>query len=105
VLDNARKYAGAPEPVDIYLRSEGEWVVIAITDHGGGIPPGELDRIFEKFYRAGGADGRAPGTGLGLPIARGFLKAMGGTIRAESPAQRRGGTRFTIRLARRGGVQ
>lgn len=102
VLDNARKYARSDEPVDIYLRSEPDWVVIAITDHGAGIAPADLERIFEKFYRAGGADGRAPGTGLGLPIARGFLAAMGGTIRAESPAQRRGGTRFTIRLQRKG---
>lgn len=102
LLDNARKYARTEEPVDVFLRAEGEEVVLAVTDHGKGIPPEELNRIFDKFYRRGGKDGRAPGTGLGLAIARGFLAAMGGTISAESPAQRRGGTRFTIRLRRRG---
>lgn len=99
LLDNARKYAGNA-PVTIYARSEGKDVSIAVTDQGKGIPEGDLERIFEKFYRRAKGDGRQAGTGLGLAIARGLVTAMGGTIRAESPASRRRGTRFSIRLPR-----
>ncbi len=73
-------------------------MLISVTDLGKGIPPEDLDRVFEKFYRRGKADGRAPGTGLGLSIARGFIEAMGGTIKAESPAVRKRGTRMVIRF-------
>ena len=69
-----------------------------MTDLGKGIPAKDLERIFEKFFRRGKADGRSPGTGLGLAIAKGFVEAMGGTITAESPAQRRRGTRITLHL-------
>jgi two-component system sensor histidine kinase KdpD len=99
LLDNARKYAG-DAPVTVYARSEGNEVSIAVTDQGKGIPEGDLDRIFEKFYRRAKGDGRQAGTGLGLAIARGLVTAMGGTIKAESPALRRRGTRFIIRLPR-----
>jgi two-component system sensor histidine kinase KdpD len=75
-------------------------VAISVTDEGKGIPEGELERIFDKFYRRARGDGRPAGTGLGLAIARGLITAMGGTIRAESPAVRRRGTRFVIRLPR-----
>ena len=70
----------------------------AVTDLGKGIPPEDLDRIFEKFYRRGKPDGRAPGTGLGLSIARGFVEAMGGRIHAESPALKKRGTRIVMRF-------
>lgn len=99
LLDNARKYAG-DAPVTVYARSEGNDVSIAVTDQGKGIPEGDLERIFEKFYRRAKGDGRQAGTGLGLAIARGLVTAMGGTIKAESPALRRRGTRFIIRLPR-----
>ena len=73
-------------------------MAISVTDQGKGIPARDIDRIFEKFYRRVKGDGRAAGTGLGLSICRGFVEAMGGTIKAESPAIRKRGTRFIIRL-------
>ena len=98
LLDNARKYAASSRAVTVFARPEGEWTELSVTDNGKGIPTTDLEHIFEKFYRRGGSDGRGPGTGLGLAIARGFVSAMGGTIHAESPAFRKRGTRFTIRL-------
>ncbi|WP_027230818.1 sensor histidine kinase KdpD [Phyllobacterium sp. UNC302MFCol5.2] len=97
LLDNAAKYAG-DGPVTIYARQDDGAVAISVTDQGKGIPPKDLDKIFDKFYRRTKGDGRAPGTGLGLSIARGFVESMGGTIKAESPAVRKRGTRFIIRL-------
>ena len=97
LLDNAVKYGGE-EPINVYARRDGKDVLISVTDHGKGIPPEDLDRIFEKFYRRGKPDGRSPGTGLGLSIARGFVEAMGGRIHAESPALKKRGTRIVMRF-------
>jgi two-component system sensor histidine kinase KdpD len=97
LLDNARKFGGA-EPVTIYARAEKDAVMISVVDLGKGIAPKDRERIFEKFFRRVRSDGRAPGTGLGLAIARGFVEAMGGTIRVESPAVKRRGTRFVLRF-------
>ncbi|MGB3338495.1 MAG: ATP-binding protein, partial [Devosia sp.] len=98
LLDNASKYAGADQPVAIYAREDEGMVSIAVTDQGKGIPEADLERIFEKFYRRAKGDGRPAGTGLGLSIARGLMTAMGGSISATSPALRKRGTRFTLRL-------
>jgi two-component system sensor histidine kinase KdpD len=97
LLDNAQKYAG-DAPVTIYARTAEDGVTIAVTDQGKGIPPDDLERIFERFYRRAKGDGRQAGTGLGLAIARGLITAMGGAIRAESPSFKRRGTRFVITL-------
>jgi two-component system sensor histidine kinase KdpD len=97
LLDNAIKYGGG-ETVSVYARREGNVVLLSVTDLGRGIPPDDLDRIFEKFYRRAKSDGRAPGTGLGLSIARGFVEAMGGRIHAESPAVKKKGTRIVMRF-------
>lgn len=97
LLDNAVKYGG-DEPINVYARRDGRDVLISVTDLGKGIPPEDLDRIFEKFYRRGKPDGRSPGTGLGLSIARGFVEAMGGRIHAESPALKKRGTRIVMRF-------
>jgi two-component system, OmpR family, sensor histidine kinase KdpD len=97
LLDNAHKYAGDAGAI-IHARPEGGEVVLSVTDEGPGIKPGELERIFEKFYRGGRADGRKAGTGLGLSISRRLVEAMGGTIVAQSPAVRRRGARFVVRL-------
>lgn len=97
LLDNAAKYA-ADGPVTIDAHTEKGKLVIAIADAGPGIPADELGSVFEKFFRHGTPDGRAPGTGLGLSIAKGFVEAMGGTITAESPVARRKGTRMVLRF-------
>ncbi|WP_165223910.1 sensor histidine kinase [Affinirhizobium pseudoryzae] len=103
LLDNAVKYGGE-EAIRVFARMDGPAVIISVTDMGRGIPPEDLDRVFEKFYRRGKPDGRAPGTGLGLSIARGFVEAMGGTIHAESPALKKKGTRITMRFPASGTV-
>jgi len=96
LIDNAAKYA-AGEPVKIFARVDGGDIVLSVTDAGRGIPAKDLDAVFEKFRRGDpGRDGA--GAGLGLSIAKGFVEAMGGTIKAESPAYRRRGTRMVLRF-------
>jgi len=97
LIDNAHKYGG-PTGAIIHARREGADVVITVTDEGPGVKAADLERIFEKFYRSGRVDGRKAGTGLGLSICRGLVKAMGGTIVAQSPAVRRRGTRIIMRF-------
>jgi two-component system sensor histidine kinase KdpD len=98
LLDNANKYGGDGTSTSVFARRDGNEAVIAVTDQGKGIPEADLERIFDKFYRRGKPDGRAPGTGLGLSISRGFVEAMGGRIKAESPAARKRGTRLVMRF-------
>ncbi|HYA72507.1 MAG TPA: sensor histidine kinase KdpD [Roseiarcus sp.] len=97
LLDNAQKYGGGGR-VSIHARRDGATVLLSVTDEGPGVKPADLERIFEKFYRGGRADGRKTGTGLGLSISRGLVEAMGGRIWAESPAARRRGTRVVISM-------
>lgn len=99
LLDNARKYGGSDQPVTIFARAEEGAATISVIDQGKGIPEADLERIFDRFYRRAKGDGRPAGTGLGLSIARGLMTAMGGTIKATSPAARKRGTRFTLRLS------
>ncbi|WP_373413417.1 DUF4118 domain-containing protein [Ensifer aridi] len=97
LLDNANRFGGE-EPVSIYARKEGDEVVLSVTDLGRGIAPADLEHVFEKFFRKGKPDGRSLGTGLGLSIAKAFVEAMGGQIKAESPAVKRRGTRISMRF-------
>ena len=97
LLDNAQKYGGGGR-VTVHARRDGAMVLLSVTDEGPGVKPADLERIFEKFYRGGRADGRKTGTGLGLSISRGLIEAMGGRIWAESPAARRRGTRVVIAM-------
>jgi two-component system sensor histidine kinase KdpD len=97
LLDNAHKYAG-DTPAAIHARRDGRDVVMSVTDEGPGIKPADLERVFEKFWRGGRADGRKSGAGLGLSICRRLVEAMGGTIVAQSPAIKRRGARFVVRL-------
>ncbi|MBV8576632.1 MAG: sensor histidine kinase KdpD, partial [Acetobacteraceae bacterium] len=97
LLDNAAKYSPEGSLVRLTARREQNVVRLQVMDEGGGIPPGDLDRIFDKFYRAEGTDRRRAGTGLGLAICRGFIEAMGGTITASNRKNRSGAV-FTIAL-------
>ncbi len=122
VLENARRHSGG-HPVSVRARAvrsltrvpahpspadgggeafseghrpAGDRVIVRIVDRGPGIPPLQLERVFEPFYRAGTARGGHRGSGLGLAIARGFVQANGGKLYVESlPGQ---GATFVFEL-------
>jgi two-component system, OmpR family, sensor histidine kinase KdpD len=95
VLDNAAKYAPAGSEIRVSVGKQDGAVRIQVIDEGEGIPPEDLERIFDKFYRVQAGDGRRAGTGLGLAICRGFVEAMSGTIVASNRPDRQGAV-FTI---------
>jgi two-component system, OmpR family, sensor histidine kinase KdpD len=97
LLDNAAKYSPAGSCIDIRAGRDGELVEIEIVDEGLGIPPDDLERIFDKFYRVQAQDRRRAGTGLGLAICRGFVEALGGWIVARNRRDRSGAV-LTIRM-------
>jgi two-component system, OmpR family, sensor histidine kinase KdpD len=97
LLDNAGKYTPENSPVTLAARRDGRAVRIEIADEGPGIPPDDIERIFDKFYRVLAADRKRASTGLGLAIARGFVEAMGGTLTAGNRTDRSGAV-FTITL-------
>ena len=97
LLDNAAKYAPAGTAIQVAARSQDNQVRIEVRDEGDGIPPADLERIFDKFYRVQAADRKRAGTGLGLAICRGFVEAMGGTIAAGNRTDRNGAV-FAITL-------
>ena len=125
VLENARRHSGG-HPVSVRARAvrglarttirplagddgeqaaarerapaaaSGGRVIVRIVDRGPGIPPAQLERVFEPFYRAGSASGGHRGSGLGLAIARGFTQASAGSLHVESlPGQ---GASFVFEL-------
>jgi two-component system sensor histidine kinase KdpD len=98
LLENAQLYSAPSTPTRITIKAAPLTVDIIVEDQGIGIPPEELERIFEKFHRIGKGDGRPIGTGLGLAICRAIASAMKGTIRAESPGSSGSGSRFVVTL-------
>jgi PAS domain S-box-containing protein len=98
MLGNALKYSAESERVDIVAeRRDGE-IEVAVCDRGMGIPPEEVPRLFERFYRTPQAHASGlPGTGLGLYICRGIIASHGGRIWVESAGPGQGTTfRFTL---------
>jgi two-component system sensor histidine kinase KdpD len=99
LIENAIRYSPAGSPIEISVRVEDNDIVISVADRGPGIPPGDLERIFDKFYRvmetqAGVA--RPAGSGLGLAVSRGLVEAHGGRIWAEN--REGGGAIFSFTL-------
>jgi signal transduction histidine kinase len=84
LLDNAVKYS--PEGGLVVVRGEvrPSEVVISVVDQGMGIAPDDLNKLFERFFRASPNRRRVVGTGLGLPISESIIRAHGGRIWAES---------------------
>jgi two-component system sensor histidine kinase KdpD len=97
LLDNAAKYAPPETTIRMQDWRNGDSVCLRVLDEGGGIPPNDLEHIFDKFYRAQKTDQVRAGTGLGLAISRGFVEAMHGTIVAANRSDRSGAA-FTISL-------
>ena len=103
LIDNAVKFSREGGRVKVTLDAELSEAVLRVVDHGVGIPPDEVPRVFERLYRASNAvDLRYPGTGLGLSIALATATAHGGTALAENGPD--GGAVFTIRLPLREGT-
>jgi signal transduction histidine kinase len=94
LLMNALKYA-ASKPIEISLTRQEEYAVIAVRDHGEGIPPGKLSRVFEKFERAVSSQ-HISGFGLGLYISRKIVEAHHGSIHVKSELGQ--GSLFTVKL-------
>jgi len=95
LLDNAVKYSDAGAVVEVRATAVGDAVAIEVRDHGIGIPKGDLERVFERFYRVDQARSRATGgTGLGLAIVRHVATNHDGEVRVESrPGE---GSTFTL---------
>lgn len=96
LVDNAVKYSAPSHPSDkaeVWVQTGvsrvgkvGHYQGIVVGDTGPGIPPGDLERLFERNYRGVQAEGDVPGTGLGLAIAQSLVNEMHGQIEVISPA-------------------
>ena len=97
LLDNAIKFTRPNGSIEVAVRPQGGMVAVSITDTGTGIPEGEIERIFERFYQVESHLTRHHGgMGLGLSIARGIVELHGGRIWVESEIDR--GSCFTFTL-------
>ena len=95
LVDNAVKYGGGT-PVKVRAERTGDRIRLSVTDRGPGIPAGQEDRIFERFYRIDAGRSRAVGgSGLGLAIVKSQVEAMGGRVWVE---QADPGARFVVEL-------
>ncbi len=102
LIENAIRYTPAQSPIEISVQADNEQLIVSIADRGPGIPQHELERVFESFYRVGqrekGDLKELPGhgSGLGLAVCQGFIKAHGGRIWAEN--RQGGGAIFQFAL-------
>jgi two-component system OmpR family sensor kinase len=94
LVDNALRYTPAGGRVDVGLQVDGGQACLTVTDTGPGIPAGERERVFDRFYRLSGAD--IPGSGLGLAIVRQVVQLHGGSVELEDAPG--GGLRACVRL-------
>ncbi|HSJ23747.1 MAG TPA: HAMP domain-containing sensor histidine kinase [Longimicrobiales bacterium] len=91
LIGNALKFTPAGGTIRLAIRPEGDHVAMEVADTGPGIPPEQINRIFEKYYQGRGSGG---GAGLGLAIARAAVEAHGGRIEVRSQVGR--GSRFRV---------
>jgi len=97
LLDNAVKYSDPGAVVEVRLRPDGTRLAIEVEDHGFGIPKGDLERVFERFYRVDQARSRSTGgTGLGLAIVRHVATNHAGEVTVQSRLGE--GSTFTLSL-------
>ena len=96
IFENARKYTPPGSPVQVEAAATDSTVTLSVLDRGPGLQPGELERVFDKFYRGRGGRDKVEGTGMGLAIARSIVEAHGGKVCAANRAG--GGTSITMSL-------
>ena len=99
LISNAVKYSPKGGEITLQVRQEEvgdqEWAILVVRDNGIGIPPAEVDRVFEPYYRASNTAGTVSGSGIGLAGTRHIVEQHGGHITVESEV---GDTTFTVRL-------
>jgi signal transduction histidine kinase len=101
LLDNALKYSADDAAVELDASAEADDVTFRVTDHGVGIEPEFLVRIFERFYQVDSSPTRRfRGAGLGLSMVRELVQHLGGSVHVESVLGQ--GSTFTVRLPVRG---
>lgn len=93
IVANAIAHTDAGAPVDVTVYRSGGDVRVEVADRGEGIAQEEIDKVFERYYRA---DKKGPSTGLGLAIAKNVVEAHGGSVAVESVLG--AGTTFTVTL-------
>jgi signal transduction histidine kinase len=96
LLDNALKYTPAPGQIKLIVQIQPEILAIQVTDTGYGIPPQDLNNLFQRHFRGRQAEGTITGTGLGLAIAKDLVEKMQGEILVTSKVNQ--GTTFTLEL-------
>jgi two-component system sensor histidine kinase KdpD len=94
VLENAAHYSPRDSEIIVQATVEHDGLHVAVTDNGPGLDPGELDHLFERFYRGHAARLTTSGSGMGLSITRGLLAAAGGRVWAENVPG--AGARFSV---------
>jgi signal transduction histidine kinase len=97
LVTNAHEYSPERASIEVSVRVADDSVMIDVTDNGSGIPPAQMEHIFERFVRGdAGLTQRVGGTGLGLAISRSLVELHGGTIAVDSEVGR--GSTFTVTL-------
>jgi len=100
LLENAVAHTASGDTISVSARQKDNYLEVAVTDTGQGIPAEDLPNIFERFYRVDKSRARATGgTGLGLTIAKRLIEAHGGKIEAQSEAGKGSRFSFTIPVA------
>jgi two-component system OmpR family sensor kinase len=97
LLRNAIVHTPERTPIEISLKASDAWATVGVRDHGPGLPPGDTNAVFERFWRDSASRGRDDGgAGLGLAIVAALVQAHGGQVDASDPPD--GGALFTVRL-------
>ena len=100
-MTNAFKFSEPDSPVDVTVETVGELIEVKVRDHGIGIRPEDLTKVFGKFSRVEqpGRTNKAKGTGLGLFICKTMVEQMGGSIGVESTVGIGSTFTYTVRVA------
>lgn len=105
LMHNAIKYSGNSSRIEISLSKQEDEAVVSVRDFGVGIPAGQQEKVFERFFRASNvSSANYSGLGLGLFITRSIVTQHGGRIWLESSAGRGSSFYFTLPLHRKGPV-
>jgi signal transduction histidine kinase len=101
LLSNALKFSAPETPVEVELSRCNSMVQVAVQDHGPGIEPRDLPKLFQKFSRVGTRQ-PAPGKGLGLYVSRAMIEAQGGQMWVQSEPGRGSTFVYTLPSAKTG---